>query len=223
MLIIRENKMRRDNGKNLWLKILLGLVIIGIIIFIIINIVKNREIKGNTSKNVETEVNQQQEEENKVEEEFVQHTEDGTKVNVGSKITDDREVDGLKFTNIQLTEKNNQSTLLADVENATGKNISVSFKPDHGAEGKLSKETLLGKIKLHGNEVFVCRENLVSLSEQNLDDIVDEKIKQKVKDYVSKHNGEKIDSILTAFSQETSESRFRVLRRDSSAHYGISL
>ena len=116
--------MRKDNGKNLWLKILLGLVIIGIIIFIIINIVKNREIKGNTSKNVETEVNQQQEEENKVEEEFVQHTEDGTKVNVGSKITDDREVDGLKFTNIQLTEKNNQSTLLADVENATGKNIS---------------------------------------------------------------------------------------------------
>lgn len=27
------------------------------------------------------------------------------------------------------------------------KNIVVSFKPDHGAEGKLSKETLLGKIK----------------------------------------------------------------------------
>ncbi len=93
------------------------------------------------------------------------------------------------------------------------KNIIVSFKPDHGAEGKLSKETLLGKIKLHGNEVFVCRENLVSLSEQNLDDIVDEKIKQKVKDYVSKHNGEKIDSILTAFSQETGIKKVRCKNR----------
>ena len=28
------------------------------------------------------------------------------------------------------------------------KNIVVSFKPDHGAQGKLSKETLLGKIKM---------------------------------------------------------------------------
>ncbi len=93
------------------------------------------------------------------------------------------------------------------------KNIIVSFKPDHGAEGKLSKETLLGKIKLHGNEVFVCRENLVSISEQNLDDIVDEKIKQKVKDYVSKHNGEKIDSILTAFSQETGIKKVRCKNR----------
>ena len=46
------------------------------------------------------------------------------------------------------------------------KNIVVIFKPDHGAEGKLSKETLLGKIKVHGKEKFVCRENLISLSEK---------------------------------------------------------
>ena len=93
------------------------------------------------------------------------------------------------------------------------KNIVVSFKPDHGAEGKLSKETLLGKIKLHGKEVYVCRENVVSLSEKNLDDIVDEKIKERVKEYVKKHQGEKIDSILTSFANETGIKKVRCVNR----------
>lgn len=93
------------------------------------------------------------------------------------------------------------------------KNIVVSFKPDHGAEGKLSKETLLGKIKLHGKEVYVCRENIVSLSEKNLDDIVDEKIKERVKEYVKKHQGEKIDTILTSFSNETGIKKVRCVNR----------
>ena len=93
------------------------------------------------------------------------------------------------------------------------KNIVVSFKPDHGAEGKLSKETLLGKIKLHGKEVYVCRENIVSLSEKNLDDIVDEKIKERVKEYVKKHQGEKIDSILTSFANETGIKKVRCVNR----------
>lgn len=93
------------------------------------------------------------------------------------------------------------------------KNIVVSFKPDHGAEGKLSKETLLGKIKVHGKEVFVCRENIISLSEKNLDDIVDEKIKAQVKEYVAKHKGEKIDSVLTDFSKETGIKKVRCINR----------
>ncbi len=42
------------------------------------------------------------------------------------------------------------------------KNIVVSFKPDHGAEGKLSKETLLGKIK---------REEMIDISKIELEDI----------------------------------------------------
>ena len=93
------------------------------------------------------------------------------------------------------------------------KNIVVSFKPDHGAEGKLSKETLLGKIKLHGKEVYVCRENLISLTEKNLDDIVDEKIKQQVKDFLAKHKGEKIDSVLTDFSNQTGIKKVRCINR----------
>ena len=93
------------------------------------------------------------------------------------------------------------------------KNIVVSFKPDHGAEGKLSKETLLGRIKIHGKETFVCRESIVSLSEKNLDDIVDEKIRAQVKQFVSKHSDEKIDSILTQFSKETGIKKIRCINR----------
>lgn len=93
------------------------------------------------------------------------------------------------------------------------KNIVVSFKPDHGAEGKLSKETLLGKIKLHGKEVYVCRENIVSLSEKNLEDIVDEKIKERVKEYVKLHHGEKLDAVLTSFSNETGIKKVRCINR----------
>ncbi len=93
------------------------------------------------------------------------------------------------------------------------KNIVVSFKPDHGAEGKLSKETLLGKIKLHGEYAYVCRQNIVSLSEKNLDDIVDEKIKKQVKEFVSKNKGKKIDSVLTEFSNETGIKKVRCKNR----------
>ena len=93
------------------------------------------------------------------------------------------------------------------------KHIIVSFKPDHGAEGKLSKETLLGKIKIHGKEVFVCRETLISLSEKNLDDIVDEKIRKQVKEYVSNRKNEKIDIILSDFSKETGIKKVRCINR----------
>lgn len=102
--------------------------------------------------------------------------------------------------------------LRSDLEEKV-KNIVVSFKPDHGVEGKLSKETLLGKIKIHGKEKFVCRENLISLKENNLDEIVDDKIREKVKEYVEKHKGEKIDAVLQNFSEETGIKKVRCINR----------
>ena len=117
--------MKKEKEKNLFLKIVLIAIIVGIIVFIIMNIVKSKNSKEGVGQNNQKQNSEsQQVEENAVKEEFVQQTDDGTKVNVGSKITEDKEVSGLKFTNVQLTEKNNQSTLLADVENATGKNLT---------------------------------------------------------------------------------------------------
>ena len=127
--------------KNLFLKIVLIAIIVGIIVFIIMNIVKSKNSKEGVGQNNQKQNSEsQQVEENAVKEEFVQQTDDGTKVNVGSKITDDKDVNGLKFTNVQLTEKNNQSTLLADVENATGKdikdytNLGITFLTKDGQE-----------------------------------------------------------------------------------------
>ena len=67
------------------------------------------------------------------------------------------------------------------------KRIVPSFKPDHGIQGKLSKETLLGKIKLpsDGSEVYVTREIIESFkSVKDLESIVDEKIKRDLLEYV---------------------------------------
>ena len=131
--------MKKQKGRELFLKIILGLIIVGIIVFIIMSIVKSNKAKKDAANAAQGQGSQQVEE-NVVKEEFVQQTDDGTKVNVGSKITEDKEVGGLKFTNVQLTEKDNQSTLLADVQNATGRditdytNLDITFLTQDGQE-----------------------------------------------------------------------------------------
>lgn len=59
-----------------------------------------------------------------------------------------------------------------DLIDAT-RNIIVSFKPDHGAQGKLSKETLLGKIK---REEIV---NINQITEKDIDLIKVEKVREE--------------------------------------------
>ena len=54
---------------------------------------------------------------NEVKEEFVEVLEDGTKLNKSEVLNTDKVVDGLSFKNIQLTNSNGQSVLLADVTN----------------------------------------------------------------------------------------------------------
>lgn len=48
--------------------------------------------------------------------------EDGTKLNISDKLKEEKTIDGLKIGNIQLTEKDGQLVLLADVTNQTTKN-----------------------------------------------------------------------------------------------------
>ena len=77
-------------------------------------------------------------EENGVEE-FVQVLEDGTKLNTSDKLKEEKTVDGLKIGNIQLTEKNGQLVLLADVTNQTTK-TSDTFLVDITLYDKTGKE-----------------------------------------------------------------------------------
>ena len=84
--------------------ILLVVLVIAVVIFVIS---KNKtENKENT-------------EENNVVEEFVQVLEDGTKLNTSSKLNEIKKIEGLEFGNIQLTNANGQSVLLADVKNTS--------------------------------------------------------------------------------------------------------
>ena len=93
------------------------------------------------------------------------------------------------------------------------KNIVVSFKPDHGAEGKLSKETLLGKIKIDGKDCFVARSPITNLKENNIKDIVDSKIRERLQEFVDSHKGEKIEDVLQKFSEQTGIKKLRCINR----------
>lgn len=102
----------KDNEKKM-LIILLIILVIAIIIFVV-----NKNKKENNNENAE---------ENNTVEEFVQVLEDGTKLNTSTKLSEAKEVNGLKFENMQLTEQNGQSVLLADVTNNSGKATNLTI------------------------------------------------------------------------------------------------
>ena len=84
--------------------ILLVVLVIAVVIFVV-----SKNKKGNEENT----------EENKVVEEFVQVLEDGTRLNTSTKLNEMKKFEGLEFGNIQLTNSNGQSVLLADVKNTT--------------------------------------------------------------------------------------------------------
>lgn len=92
-------------GEKKFLILLIAITIIVIIIFIATRGKKKEE-------NIV-------EENNTAKEEFVQVLDDGTKLNISTKLNEAKKVNGLEFGNIQLTERDGQSVLLADVKNNT--------------------------------------------------------------------------------------------------------
>ena len=99
-------------------KIIISILLVVLVIAIILFVVYNNK-KGNNN-----EVTKQ---ENEVVEEFVQVLEDGTKLNISTKLNEAKEVNGLKFENIQFTEQNGQSVLLANVTNNSGKATDMTL------------------------------------------------------------------------------------------------
>ena len=98
-------------------KFIITIIIIGVIIIGIVLIVKNSENK--TSKN---NMNVTEKTENVAE--YVQNIPDGSKVNVSDTLRKTKTLDGLEITNIQFKENGGITTLLADVENKSGKATS---------------------------------------------------------------------------------------------------
>lgn len=121
--------MKENEKKGIIILVIIAIVVIGIFL-----IVKNSGKKEEREEKV-----------NEVKEEFVEKQEDGTKMNVSNKLKEEKEVEGLKIGNIQLTEKDGQLTLKAIVTNPTEKDVEA-FLVDIILYDKQGKEldTIIG-------------------------------------------------------------------------------
>ncbi len=131
------SKERTEKKKtNLGPIIVVGVILIAGIAAITI-IAKNQINKKGNVSNTNGSGEQQV---NAVVEEFVATTEDDTKMNTSSNLKEEKDYKGLKISNIQLTTKNNDTVLLADVENISGKDISTFVQFDVTFTDKEGKE-----------------------------------------------------------------------------------
>ena len=94
--------------------LIIGLLILLFIVILIVKPKKNKTENANETNDVV--ITDEVEEEK-----YVDVLNDGTKLNTSTKLNEAKEVNGLKFENIQFTEKNGQSVLLANVTNNSGK------------------------------------------------------------------------------------------------------
>ena len=100
--------MKKNEKKMLLILIIVGLIIIGLVFFL------NRP-KSESNNVAQTN------------EEFVQVLDDGTKMNISNKLKEAKNLDGLTIQNIELTEKDGQSRLLADVTNNSSADVTDPF------------------------------------------------------------------------------------------------
>ena len=94
--------MKRNERK--WILVLVAITVLLIIVLIVKN--SKKEVTKENSKQLGANT-----------QEYVQVLEDGTKLNTSTKLKETKMLDSLEIGNIQLTNKNGQSVLLADVKN----------------------------------------------------------------------------------------------------------
>lgn len=104
--------MKKKETQMIFILIIISILIIGVIWIITKGGKKEEAVSTNLEQNIVTE-------------EFVQELEDGTKLNTSSTLKKEKQFQGLKITNIQLTNQNNKTELIADIENSTGKDTQA--------------------------------------------------------------------------------------------------
>lgn len=115
--------MKKKEKKMILILVIITIVITGVLLFLTNKNKKNAdEIKTNPN-----------------EEEFVQILEDGTKLNISTKMKEPKELEGLLIENIQLTNKEEKTELIADVKNNTQKDteailVNIIFYNKEGDE-----------------------------------------------------------------------------------------
>ena len=105
--------MKKKEKKMIAILVLVSVVIIGIIWIATVP-------KDNNSGNSQVSVAN-----NQKKEEYVKVLEDGTKLNVSTKLNQSKKLEGLDIGNIQFTYGGGQSVILADVKNNSGSDSSL--------------------------------------------------------------------------------------------------
>lgn len=118
----KEKKSKEKKKNNGLLFFLIILLVVIVVVTVVINI--------NNDNNDEKE---------KIPEDYVTETDEGIKVNTNSKLNEAKLVDGLLISNIQLTEKDGMTTLLADVTNKTEektefKKLKITLLDENGED-----------------------------------------------------------------------------------------
>ncbi len=108
----------KKNKKIITTIIVFVIVVVGVIL-ILEKLVNNQQLDN---KNTDNEYENRQEE-NKISEKYVEELADGRKINISDKLKETKRLEGLEISNIQLTYENNQSIIIADIENKSERDI----------------------------------------------------------------------------------------------------
>ncbi len=134
----------KDNEKKA-IAVLVVITVILIIIAIIRGGGKKEEIKD--EKNAEVS-----------EEEFVQLLDNGTRLNTSEELKKTKTIEGMEITNIQLTEKGNETLLLGNIKNTTqntqGNFIANVIVLDEQGNEITTIEAYIGEIKPGESQQF---------------------------------------------------------------------
>lgn len=114
-------------------KFTIGVILIAIVVIIIAAVlIKNKKgFKYGEANNSAIENSS---------EEYVQYTDDGTKVNISKQLSAEKDFNGFKFSNIQLSARDGQTYFVATVTNTTDKDsadpieVDLIFYTDKGEE-----------------------------------------------------------------------------------------
>ena len=130
-----------NSNEKRWLVLLVAVVVIAIVLIVVlVNANGNEnEVQGGTTSPV---VN---------EEKYTTELEDGTKVNTGEEFNSTKTYENLEISNIQYTEKDGMTVLLADVTNkgsTTHENevVEITILGENGEEISTTKP-VIGKIE----------------------------------------------------------------------------
>ena len=130
-----------------WIFLIIGIMVIVLIVVLLVKVIGGKgkaEEQNNLAGN-----NQVQNEEK-----YVETLDDGTKLNVSEDLNKDRTYNGLEISNIQYTEKNGFTVLLADIKNPLSTKhekelVKISIIGENG-EIITQTDAIIGEIEVGG-------------------------------------------------------------------------